>query len=186
MIVALVLVVSVACTAGGRGTVEAGSTTSVFTPTSMSTIVTTTTLDPTKAAILTAYRAEWADYTAIAEAYPVNPFNPRLPMHATGKELSAARDALAQLNVHDHYNVGLTDLAPIVTSISGNSAVIMDCIFDHSYEVDAQTRKPVEQPDVGHGLYTFKMTRLGEAWYVSDSTMLISGKTEDGCSPGDA
>jgi hypothetical protein len=148
--------------------------------------VTTTTLDPTKSAILAAYRASWADYIAVAETFPVKPLDPRLAEHDTGTELTGDRKALTELNVLGHYNVGTTDLAPVVTSTSGESAVVTDCVFDHSYEVDARTKSAVEQPDVGHTLYRFEMTRINDKWYVSDSMMLKSGKTEEACSPAAA
>jgi hypothetical protein len=145
--------------------------------------VTTTTLDPTKSAILAAYRASWADYVAVSHSFPVKPLDPRLALHDTGNELTADRKALTQLSVQGHLNVGQTDLEPVVTSVSGDSAVITDCLFDHSYEVDAVTNKPVEQPNVGHTLDHFEMARIDGKWYVADSTILKSGKTEDACAP---
>jgi hypothetical protein len=173
-------VVGAACTSGGGGTATPPATTTTV---STKAGVTTTTLDPTKAAILAAYRASWADYIAVAETFPVKPLDPRLAQHDTGTELTGDRKALTQLSVLGHYNVGPTDLAPVVTSSTGNSAVVSDCVFDHSFEVDARTKSPVEQPDVGHTLYRFEMSRINDTWYVSDSTMLKSGKTEDACSP---
>lgn len=177
--VALALVAA-ACTSGGGS-----KATSASTSTSMSTTagVTTTTVDATKAAILAAYRASWADYVAVSHNFPVKPLDPRLAQHDTGNELVGVRKALTQLNLSGHYNVGTTDLTPVVTSVSGDSAVISDCVFDHSYEVDAATKKATEQPDVGHSLDHFSMARIDGTWFVSDSTILKSGATEDACSP---
>ncbi len=104
-----------ACTSGGGGGGKATSS-STAVSTSITAGVTTTTLDPTKAAILAAYRASWADYIAVAHNFPVKPLDPRLAQHDTGKRTtSVISKALTQLNLMGHYNVGTTDLAPVVT-----------------------------------------------------------------------
>jgi hypothetical protein len=164
-----------ACSGGGHS--SANKTTTTTAP------ATTTTLDPTKAAILDVYRAGWADYSAVAHTYPVNPLDPRLATHDTGKELTAERKALTKLMVLKHYNRGSTELHPVVTSVSNDSAIVMDCLFDHSVEVDGATNGPVEQPDVGHSLLQFTLTRVNGTWFVSDSTILKDGKTGGACTP---
>ena len=113
----------------------------------------------------------------------VTPQDPRLAAHATGKQLTFERQVLTQLSVSGHYERGTVEFNPIVTGISGDTATIMDCDFDHSVEVDA-AGNPVEQPNVGHTLLKFTMARLNGTWYVSDSTIIRSGKTEDACAPG--
>jgi hypothetical protein len=143
--------------------------------------VTTTTVDATKAAILAAYRAEWADVIAVDTVYPVRPLDPRLKAHATGKQLLAIQQALTKLRLLNHYERGTTDLSPVITAIDGDSATIHDCILDHSVEIDFESNSPVEKPNVGHTLDMYTMTRLSGLWYVSDSIVLGSGKSGDAC-----
>ncbi|MDQ6947619.1 MAG: hypothetical protein M3256_15455, partial [Actinomycetota bacterium] len=76
---------------------------------------------------------------------------------------------------------GATELSPVVTSVAGDSATVRDCIFDHSVEVDHKTNSPVELPNLGHTLDIFTMTRVAGKWYVSDSTVVGSGKAADAC-----
>jgi hypothetical protein len=104
-------------------------------------------------------------------------------MHATGHQLTMVREALTRLSLLGHYDQGTVDLAPVVTEINSDTATITDCLFDHSVEVDGRTNSPVEAPNAGHTLDTFKMSRVDGAWYVSDSTILKSGKVVDACTP---
>jgi hypothetical protein len=144
---------------------------------------TTTTVDPTKAAILAAYRAHWDDVIGVAETVPIKPLDPRLAEHTTGKQLLSEQQALTRLSVLGHYNQGSTDLSPTVTAVSGDSATVTDCIFDHSIEMDFRTKTAVEAPDIGHTLDVFVLTRVNGSWFVSDSTVMKSGKTGDECTP---
>jgi hypothetical protein len=175
-------VVGAACTGGGGGK-AAPQTTSAAPSTSTTAGVTTTTLDPTKSAILAAYRAEWADVLAVDTVFPVRPLDPRLASHASGKQLLAVRQALTQLSVMSHYERGSTEFAPVVTSIAGDTATVRDCIFDQSVEVDYRTNLPVETPNIGHTLDSFTLTRINGQWFVTDSTVIGSGKTGDACTP---
>ncbi len=181
---AVVLLMGAACTGGGPSSDGPRATTSVPRSAPTTAAATTTTLDPTTAAILAAYRASWVYYIAVSETYPVNGLDPRLSMHDTGNELASVRKSLTLLNAEGHYYVGPTDLAPVLISVQGISAIIMDCFFDHSVEVDRHTGKAVNVPDLGHTLATFTMTRIGGSWFVADSTVRNSGTTEDGCLPG--
>ena len=161
-------------------------TTPVATSTSTSTVApsTTTTTDPTKEAILAAYRAHWDDVIAVSGTFPVNPLAPRLASHATGKQLTSEQQALTRISLLNRYESGTLDLAPIVTSVIGDTATVTDCDFDHAVEVDGRTGAPVETPDVGHSLLRFTLARIAGVWFVSDSTIVKSGKTVDSCSPG--
>ncbi len=85
---ALLVLVGAACSTGGHGT-----TLPAPTITASTVAPTTTTVDPTKAAILAAYRAEWADVIAVSGKYPINPHDPRLSLHATGTQLTAAQNS---------------------------------------------------------------------------------------------
>lgn len=159
------------------------ATTTTTTTTSSVVGVTTTTVDATKAAILAAYRAEWADFIAVAETFPVNPLSPRLAIHSIGNQLTAERQALTRLSLLGHVNRGATDLAPVVSTQTENGATITDCIMDHSVEVDNRTNIAVEKANVGHTLDQFTMTKISNAWFVSNSMVLESGKTKDACEP---
>ena len=177
-VAAALVAMTAACTSGGSGAAGGGPTTTASTAGP-----TTTTLDPTRAAILAAYRAGWADVIAVGTRYPINPLDPRLALHTTGKQLLSEQQALTRINLNAHYEMGSLDLNPIVTSVSGDSATIMECDFDHSVEIDAHTGKAVDKPDVGHTLLRFTMTRINGEWFVSDSTTLASGKTINACTP---
>lgn len=177
--VAVALLGTTACAGGGHPKASAGTTTT--TPTTVAS--TTTTVDATKAAILAAYRAEWADFLAVAETFPVRPLDPTLSAHSTGKQLMAVQNALTHLSLLNHFNRGPTDLAPVVTAVNGDTATVTDCYLDHSVEVDYRTNTPVEQPDVGHTLDRFTMTRVNGSWFVSDSTIMGSGRAKDACVP---
>jgi hypothetical protein len=173
--------------AGCGGSVHAArsspTTTATTAPATSTTIgSTTTTVDATRAAILAAYRAEWADYSVV-DTFPINPLDPRLSLHATGKQLITDRQALTRLSLLGHYDRGAVDLAPVVTEVDASTATIMDCLFDHSVEVDGRSGAPQEAPNAGHTLDRFSMAEIDGAWYVSDSTIIKSGKLEDTCTP---
>jgi hypothetical protein len=176
---ALSLAVS-GCSSGHH--VTAPTSTSSAPPSSAAT--TTSTLDPTKAAILDAYRAAWADFVTIAGTFPVRPLDPRLTQHEDGRELTHDEQSLTLLSAKGHYTKGGIDLAPVVTSVVGDTATVMDCFFDHSVEVDARTGNPITTPDVGRTKDRFTMTRVSGVWYVSDSTILDPGTKRDACTPG--
>lgn len=120
---------------------------------------------------------------AVAETFPVNPLEPRLKLHAIGKQLTSEQQALTRLSLLNHFNRGPTDLTPVVTSVTGETATLTDCILDHSVEVDYRTNHPVESPDVGHTRDNFTLIRVNGAWFVSDSTVAASGRTTDACTP---
>lgn len=166
--------IAAACGGGGHNTTSRATTTAE---------ATTTTVDPTKAAILAAYHASWDDFIAVSGTYPVRPLDPRLAAHDTGKQLIGVQKDLTRLMVLRHYDQGTTELHPIVTSISGDTAIVMDCDFDHSVEVDGATNAAVEQAAKGHSLLRFTMTRVNGVWFVADSTILKDGKTGDACTP---
>jgi len=175
-----------ACSGGSPRATSSPPTTPAATSTPTSTSVpsaTSTTVDSTKAAILAAYRAHWDDVIAVDAVFPVNPLDARLANHASGKQLTFERQILTRLSLMGHYELGAVEFNPVVSSIGRESAIVMDCDFDHAVEVDATTKLPIEQPNVGHSLLRFVMTRVNGAWFASDSTILKSGKGEDACTP---
>jgi hypothetical protein len=180
-LVAVGLAVTAACSGGTHHTAAPVTTTTSPPPTSAST---TTTVDPTKAAILESYRAEWADFLAVADSFPVRPLDMRLEAHATGNQLHSVRQALTRLSLQNHYDQGPTVLSPVVIAVDTDAATVLDCIFDQSVEMDSRTKAPVERPNAGHTLDRFAMSRVNGKWYVSDSTIVRSGRTEDACVPG--
>ncbi len=178
MAVAMVALISfLAACSPGRATVNP-------TPSSSAAPATTsTTVDPTRAAILAAYRAHWDDVIAVDTVFPVRPLDPRIGDHVVGKQLTSERAALSHLAGSNHFLKGVTEFSPTITMIAIDNATVTDCLFDHSVEVDFETNMPVESPDIGHTLDVFVMTRVNAAWYVSDSSVLKAGKTGDACTP---
>jgi hypothetical protein len=97
----------------------------------------TTALDPTRAAIITAYRAFWADL--VAASNPPNPSDPHLSDHATGTELAHVKSSLLAEQAAGEVVKGTIDLAPVVTSLSDAKATISDCYLSHIIGYDAKT-----------------------------------------------
>jgi hypothetical protein len=180
---AATLSLMVAGCGGGHHVAALPPTTSTqpATTTSTEAATSTTTVDPTTVAILAAYRAEWADFLAVAETFPVQPLDPRLAAHATGKQLTNIREFLTTLNLKGHYGVGSVDLAPSVTSMNGDTATVTDCFFDHTVETDGRTHTAIEQPDAGHTLGKATLTLVAGSWLVSDTVTISPGKAQDAC-----
>jgi hypothetical protein len=135
---------------------------------------------------LSAYRAASEAFDAVAGAYPVNPADPRITQYDTSKDLAFVRNQLTLLKLKNHYQQGTVELHPVVTSVNGTTAIVTDCDFDHTVEVDATTKQPIagSTPDVGHTLLRFTMTFVDSSWKVADSTIVKSGAKEDACTPG--
>lgn len=146
---------------------------------------TTTTVDPNVDAVLTAYRAHWDDFIAVAEAFPVKPLDPRLAAHTTGRQLTSEQQALTRLSLQGRYASGTIEPHPVVQSLTGSTAVVVDCGFDHSVELDGKSHAVVEGPDVGHTQAQATLSLVDGRWLVSDSTILKSGAKEDTCTPSD-
>jgi hypothetical protein len=125
--------------------------------------------DPLAArAVLDAYKTFHSDYLAVAEAFPVNPDDPRVTAHLTGRELLQVHAQLLTMRNTGQYVQGTIDVAPQVTSIKGVSATVMDCSFDHTVFVDAATNQARTQPASRRTLVTATMEDVGGVWKLAD------------------
>ncbi|HET9732298.1 MAG TPA: hypothetical protein VFP54_06435 [Acidimicrobiales bacterium] len=101
----------------------------------------TTTTDPEAAAVLTAYRAEQAAFTAAVDR--ADPTWPGLAETMTGAQLDSVKRSLVADQISGVVGRGSVQLHPKVASLNGNQAVVLDCAFDSSELVYAKTGKPV-------------------------------------------
>jgi hypothetical protein len=134
------------------------------------TVAATTTSRPaaadTKAAVLAAYRAYWADVVAVGKTASWQ--SPRLAEHATGQALQTLRSHFRTMKRVGLIDLGTVKLEPKVTRLRGRTAVVEDCIDVSRFLLhDAKTRQPQEQPDPqpDHGIATLTLT--DEGWKVS-------------------
>jgi hypothetical protein len=170
-----------ACSSSGGGIKPIGADNSVGRSTrsiansSTSAAATTTTIDPTRSEILSAYRRDENIYLSIANHYPIVPLDPRLPQAMTGAELKTVGSRLAVAAMDGQYGSGTVDLAPVVTAVNGTAATISDCLFDHAIIVDGRTGQPITAPATQTSLEKVTMTLENGTWKISDEHMEGSG-----------
>lgn len=95
-------------------------------------------------AVLTAYRGFWDAY--IAASNPMNPEHPALAERAVGEELDTVRRTILARKSAGEVFQGTMELAPKVTSVTGNQAMVRDCHDDNLVVVDAASGA-VKEPD---------------------------------------
>jgi hypothetical protein len=78
-----------------------------------------------EAAVLAAYRAYWADVTAVGKTS--NWQSPRLADHATGDALAQARATFHTLKARGLVALGTVDLRAKVLSVKATAATLYDC-----------------------------------------------------------
>lgn len=142
-----------------------GSSESSSPTTTTSAPTTSTTVMTDEAAILDAYRQSWADLIAASD--PPNPDDTRLAEHTTGKALQTTKVGLLNARAAGHVTRGTIDLAPKLTSVNGDQAVVTDCYFDHSADYDGKTGKMLQQLKTERELSAVTMQRENGAWKVS-------------------
>lgn len=128
---------------------------------------TTTTVESTETAILAAYRAFWDVYKAASN--PMNPGDPRLADVAMGDEFAQLTKAFAaRLDLHEVF-MGNLDLRPTVTTVEGEKATVLDCMFDGLGVYDTTTNPPTrkDQPDTNRTERTTTMQLAGGRWKVA-------------------
>lgn len=135
----------------------------------------TTTLSPDDVAILQGYSDFQAAFLAAAD--PMNPSDPRLSQHSTGKELGLIQSSFLARKSAGQVIRGTIDLAPHVTSHNGNDATVTDCTFDHSRHYDVNTGQPIDPADTSRQLIEVTMQFEG-SWKVANIDHKGSG-----CSP---
>jgi hypothetical protein len=134
------------------------------------TAVATTTTRPseadTKAAVLAAYRAYWADVVAVGKT--ANWQSPRLAAHATGQALQRLRTHFRTMQAVGLIDLGAVKLSPKVTALRSRTAIIEDCIDVSGFLLhDAKTRQPREKPDPRPDDGVATLTLTADGWKVS-------------------
>ena len=117
--------------------------------------------------VLADYRAFWLDgYLAAAD--PMDPSNPALAAHATGKQLETVQKAFLARQANGEVIRGTLDLAPRVVSVVGNAATVRDCYLDNTGVFDATTGERHDTPTGVRHLITATLQLEGATWKVSD------------------
>jgi hypothetical protein len=143
-----------------------------------STAPASTTLDPTPAAVLQAYRAGWTAYDrALATA---NAYDSGLPATMVDPLLQKVRANLLADHNSGIVGRGSVVLHPKVASLSGSTATVVDCTFSSSELVYAATGKavpPLTPPQ--HDGVQATLVLTGGVWKVSQQSV-----SEGKCPPG--
>ena len=126
LLLGVVLVLS-SCSGDGDAEGAIATTTTGQAPT---TAAATTTTRPskadTKAAVLAAYRAYWADVVAAGKIADWQ--SPRLARHATGKVLARVRGQFRALDSQGFVALGTIKVSPRIVRLAGKKATIQDCV----------------------------------------------------------
>lgn len=134
MVVLVALAVISASCGGSNSATGGGSTTTSDRPT-------TSTTSPQTSAVLAAYRASQAAFDqAIQQA---DATLPALAQTMTGGELDSVRRSLVADQTNGIVGKGTVQLNPKVISVTGNDAVVRDCLFSSLELVYSATGKPV-------------------------------------------
>lgn len=149
--------------AGPTTTLELGAANYTPLPT-----VPPTTVDPTEAAVLAAYRTAEAAYVSVLTHFPVQPNDPRLAQYLTGAALTTVRVNFTRDAVTGEYAVGTVEVAPIVTSVAGSTAVIDDCGFDHSVLVKHSTGATLSPANTQRTEVKVTMQLVDGTWKIAD------------------
>jgi hypothetical protein len=179
--IAATLSLSLALSACGSTPSGAPSTTGTKAPiasTSIPATTTTTTLAPTSAAVLNAYRAGWAAFEhALADA---NPSDPELAATMVEPQLQSVKANLFADKEAGMVGRGTTTLHPKITALSATTATVVDCAHSTAELIYATTGKPVPPvtPPENDGVRA-TLVLSGSTWKVSKQTV-----TEGTCAPG--
>ncbi|MHB1927985.1 MAG: hypothetical protein ACYCUG_00870 [Acidimicrobiales bacterium] len=163
---ALVVLVAAGCggsSPGGRRT--AGST--------------STTLSPTAVAVVAAYRAAKTAFDqAVARA---DPTWPALDQSMTGTELKSVKRILIADQLNGIVGRGPVQVYPKLFSISGDQAVVHDCLYSASELMYQKTGKPVPPltPPEHDGVSATLQQVAPGVWKVASVKL-----TEGSCPPG--
>jgi hypothetical protein len=139
----------------------------------------TTTLDPTRTAILAAYRASSSAYYDVATHYPVDPTDVQLPQYMAGQELNRVRNALTILAHLGRVLRGppVDHSMATVKQLVGNAAVVADCDYDQTTTVDAKTGQVVDRPATGRTLINAELELMDDGWKVTVFNIVSHGCT---------
>ena len=178
--IAASLSLSLVLSACGSTHSGAPSTTGTKTPasTSIPATTTTTTLGPTSAAVLNAYRASWAAFEhALTTA---NPSDPELAATMVDPQLQSVKANLFADKRAGMVARGTTTLHPKITALSATTATVVDCAYSRAELLYATTGKPVPPvtPPENDGVRA-TLVLSSSTWKVYKQTV-----TEGTCAPG--
>ena len=179
--IAATLSLSLALSACGSTPSGAPSTTGTKAPiasTSIPATTTTTTLAPTSAAVLSAYRAGWAAFEhALTTA---NPSDPELAATMVDPQLQGVKANLFADKRAGMVARGTFTLHPKITALSATTATVVDCAYSTAELIYATTGKPVPPvtPPENDGVRS-TLVLSGSTWKVSKQTV-----TDGTCAPG--
>jgi hypothetical protein len=175
MIVAASSLLLAAC---GAGSGDASHSSSSVPRRTSATNATSTPGGGADAAVLAAYRAEWAAFEhALADA---NPEDPELLATMVAPQLTGVRANLAVDQQQGMVGRGTFTLHPKITSLAATTATVVDCAYSTSVLVYAKTGKPVPPitPPESDGVQA-TLVLTGGTWKVSKQTV-----TDGKCAPG--
>ena len=138
----------------------------------------TTTTDPTRSAVLRAYRASWTAFEqALADA---NPNAPTLAATMVDPQLQGVKANLLSDQIHGMIGQGTFTLHPRIASLTATTATVVDCAYSTAELVYKATGKPVPPitPPENDGV-TSTLVLTGGAWKVYKQTV-----TDGSCAPG--
>ena len=172
---AAVLLVLPACSGSKTKSEPTVSTSSSLSPSSETTTTaarttpSTPTTDPSKS-LVASVRAFWDLYLRVgARTGPFNAAEPRslLGQRTTGQELTRLYDVFQGNAVVGAVVKGTIGIAPIVMSITGNTAQVSDCYDDKTGLYRFSDGKRIDTDDPRRHKVLMTLTREGAAWKVS-------------------
>jgi hypothetical protein len=165
LLLGAVLVLS-SCSGDGDAEGAITTTTGQAPTTAAATTTTRPSVADTKAAVLAAYRASWADVVAVGKTADWQ--SPRLGAHTTGQALQRLRTHFRNLKTFGLITLGTVKLNPRVTTLRGRTAVVEDCVDVSRFLLhDAKTRQPREKPDPRPNAGVATLALTADGWKVS-------------------
>ena len=167
-----------ACASTPSGSPSTTGTKAPIASTSIPATATTTTLGPTSAAVLSAYRAGWAAFEhALMTA---NPSDPALVATMVGPQLQSVKANLFADKRAGMVGRGTTTLHPKIIALSATTATVVDCAYSTAELLYATTGKPVPPvtPPENDGVRSI-LVLSGSTWKVYKQIV-----TEGTCAPG--
>jgi hypothetical protein len=117
-------------------------------------------------AVLLAYENYWMVYS---EAL-YNLDSTRLPEVMTGPRLDRALSEIQNLKRDGRAVRIAVENTPIVVSVNGDTAVVLDKYKNQSFFVNPTTKQPITQPGTSETIQdSVTLTRVGTSWKVLDA-----------------
>jgi hypothetical protein len=178
LLLGVVLLLS-SCSGDGDAEGAIATTTTRQTP---ATAAATTTTRPseadTKAAVLAAYRAFWADVVAAGKTADWQ--SSRLTRHATGKVLARVRGQFRALDSQGFVALGTIKVSPRVVRLAGEKATVQDCVDTSRFRrYDPKNKRWLDQLGGQPDGQRSTLTLDGQGnWKVAES--VVAGKCAGG------